>query len=64
MSVNELLSRAVLHKATLAATDNEKRNEALLKMADALRANTEKILAANALDLENADGKISEVMKR
>ncbi len=63
MTVNELLERAVSHKATLAATDNETRNRALCEMAAALRFHTKAILAANSLDLKNADGKISEVMK-
>jgi len=63
MTVMDLLSRAVLHKAELAATDNDKRNNALLCMADALRENTDSILAANELDIAAAEGKISEVMK-
>ncbi len=63
MTVNELLCRAAAHKSTLAAATNEQKNCALTKMAESLRAHTDSILAANAKDLENADGKISEVMK-
>ncbi len=63
MTVTELLKRAAAQKATLAATDNETRNRALCEMAKALRFHTKAILLANERDLENADGKISEVMK-
>ncbi len=63
MTVNELLDRAAAHKATLAAATNEQKNSALIKMAESLRAHTDSILSANGKDLENADGKISEVMK-
>ena len=38
------------------------KNQALLAMADHLLAATEEILAANALDMEAAKGKISDVM--
>ncbi len=41
---------------------SEKKNEALLRMADALIENTEGILSANTRDMEAAKGKISEVM--
>ncbi len=63
MTVNELLLSAAKHKATLAAADAEQKNNALMCAAESLRAHTEDILAANRIDLENADGKISEVMK-
>ncbi len=63
MTVTELLQKAVVNKPVLAATDDNKRNEALLSMAEALRENMAEILEANALDLAAADGKISEVMK-
>ena len=38
------------------------KNEALLAMADRLVADADAILAANALDVEAAEGSISEVM--
>ena len=39
----------------LALTDTDERNRALLAMADALQSNVAAILAANALDLQNAE---------
>ncbi len=46
----------------IACLNDEKINEALKKMADALIENAEKILAANALDIEAAMDTISPVM--
>ena len=46
----------------LAEISDEKINEALLEMADALISESDEILSANALDLEAARGNISEVM--
>ena len=40
----------------------EQKNKALTEMANALVQNTDLILSANAIDVENAKGKISEVM--
>ena len=40
----------------------EKKNAVLLAMADALEKDADKILAANAVDLENAKGVLPEVM--
>ncbi len=62
MTVNELLLKARRHKALLAASDNKKRNEALLAMAAQLREQKGEIIVANELDLAAAKGKISEVM--
>ena len=45
-----------------APLSTEKKNSVLLNMADALISHTEDILAANEIDLNNAKGKISEVM--
>ena len=45
-----------------APLSNEKKNAVLLNMADALIAHTKDILNANNTDLNNAKGKISEVM--
>ncbi len=42
--------------------DTKTKNDALLKMAKALLDNSDKILAANKIDIENAKGKISDVM--
>ena len=57
----ELLKRA---KAVsyLAPLSTEEKNNALFAMAKALVNNADSILEANALDLENAKGNISEVM--
>ncbi len=40
----------------------EQKNKALTEMANALVQNTDLILSANAIDVENAKGKISDVM--
>ena len=45
-----------------APLSSEKKNAVLLNMADALIAHTKDILNANNTDLNNAKGKISEVM--
>ncbi len=58
----DMLTAAKAAKAQIAALTTEQKNNALLKMADALLANTDDILAANAVDVENARGKISDVM--
>ncbi len=57
-----MLTAAKAAKAQVAALTTEQKNNALLKMADALLADTKNILAANAVDVENARGKISDVM--
>ena len=46
----------------LGLINDEKINSALFAMAEALVESTEKILEANALDVEAARGSISEVM--
>ena len=46
----------------ISSLSDEKINEALLSMADALIENTSEILAANALDVEASRGVISDVM--
>lgn len=56
----------ILKRAKAASNEaplsTEKKNAALLNMADALILHTAEILAANETDLNNAMGKISEVM--
>lgn len=56
----------ILKRAKAASNEaplsTEKKNAALLNMADALILHTAEILAANETDLNNAIGKISEVM--
>ncbi len=46
----------------LATLSGEKKNQALLAIADALENNADKILQANALDVEKAKGVLSESM--
>ena len=57
-----LLTAARTAKAQVSLLTTEQKNNALTKMADALIKNTEKILSANAIDVENSRGVISDVM--
>ena len=58
----EILQEAKAVKAVLCTLDTEAKNNALLKMADALEENCDFILSENVKDLEKAKGVISEVM--
>ena len=62
MTTMELLQQAKSAKSAMALADTETKNRALLAMADALEAGQKEILAANAQDLADARGKISDVM--
>ena len=62
MTTQELLQKAKAAAPALLVTDTQQKNRALLAMAEALEADTEAILRANAQDLEAARGSISEVM--
>lgn len=62
MATIDILSGAKRAKRSLALLDTKTRDGALLAMADALEANTARILAANALDVENAKDTLGEVM--
>ena len=62
MTTLEILKNAKAAAPVLAAASTEQKNQALLAMADALIANQEAILAANALDMEAAKGTVSDVM--
>ena len=57
-----MLEAAKAAKTAIAALTSEQKNQALHAMADALTANQEAILAANALDLDAARGTIPQVM--
>ena len=57
-----MLEAAKAAKTAVAALTAEQKNQALHAMADALTANQEAILAANALDLDAARGTIPQVM--
>lgn len=58
----KMLTAAREAKSAVASLTTEQKNNALFKMADALIANTQKILVANAIDIENSRGVISDVM--
>ncbi len=62
MTTKELLIAAKAAAPVLAAADTQTKNEALLAMADALIRQTPAVLAANALDLNAAQGHVSQVM--
>ena len=61
-TTQEILERAKKAAPELMLLGADVRNTALLKMADALEANAERILAANALDVEAARETIGDVM--
>ena len=58
----EILKNAKAAAVELGILDTEAKNAALLAMADALESSAESILEANAKDVENARGVLSEVM--
>ena len=60
--MKELLEQAKAAKPRVAALGTEKKNRGLLAMADSLEAHAGEILKANAEDLTQAQGKISDVM--
>ena len=62
MTTLEILKSAKEAVKTVLTLSTEQKNEALLAMADALEENVDFILAENALDIEAARGKISDVM--
>lgn len=62
MTTAELLENAAKQKRTVATATEAQRNEALERIADEITENADKIIAANAIDLENARGTISDVM--
>ncbi len=62
MTTQELLHRARAAKTAVALAGTDKKNAALLAMADALEARISPILAANAEDLAAARGTMSDVM--
>ena len=62
MTTKEILEAAKSTVRQLSGINDEKINEALFAMADALEANAERILRENSKDVELAKGKISPVM--
>ena len=60
--MKELLEQAKAAKSRVAALGTEEKNRGLLAMANSLEAHVGEILKANAEDLTEAQGKISDVM--
>ena len=60
--MKEMLTAAKAAKRQIAALTTDEKNAALNAMADALVAQSEEILKANALDMEAAKGTVSDVM--
>lgn len=61
-STFDILQEAKAVKSVLCTLDTETKNNALLKMAEALEENCDFILSENQKDMENAKGTVSEVM--
>ena len=62
MTTLEILKNAKACAPSLARATSAQKDQALLAMADALEAQAEEILQANALDMEKAQGKLSSSM--
>ena len=62
MTTLEIMQNAAKMRGVLAGISAEKKNEALLKMAEELENSQEEILRANALDVEASREKLGEVM--
>ena len=61
-TTQEILQNAKRAESELSILQSDIKNAALLKMAAAMEENREKILAANAVDIQNAQGNIPSVM--
>ena len=61
MKTSEIISRAVMAKRQLSLLDTEKKNRALMAMADSIEDNIDYILSQNNKDMEAAKGKLSDV---
>ena len=62
MKTSDILKNAVMAKNDMLLLNAKTKNEALLKMAEYLEKNTDKILDANRLDTEKAKNTVSDVM--
>lgn len=62
MTTQQLLENAKAAKLEAMLLDTDTKNAALLAMADKLTEHTDRILAANIVDVKNARGIISDVM--
>ena len=60
--MTEMLTLAKQAKKEVSVLTTQQKNDALLKMADMLIENNDKILEANKADIEKARGTVSEVM--
>ena len=58
----EILKNAKAAESELGILSTEQKNAALLKMADGIEARADEVLAANVVDIENAKGRIADVM--
>lgn len=58
----DMLTAARQAKKEVSVLTEKQKNNALLKMADALVSDTQKIIGANKIDIEKARGTVSEVM--
>lgn len=63
MTTSEILKTTAATKREIAALSEQKINAALMAIADGLNEDAEEILAANAQDMQAAQGQISEVMR-
>jgi len=64
MTVNELINIAVRTRTYAATLNTEQKNKGLLSMADSLILNSDDILAANRIDLENyGDGVMADRLR-
>ncbi|MBQ8394781.1 MAG: glutamate-5-semialdehyde dehydrogenase [Clostridia bacterium] len=61
-TTQEILKNAKAAESGLSVLSASIKNNALLAMADGLEAHADEILSANAVDVENARGTLSEVM--
>ncbi len=62
ITTKQILIDAKNSKNALISLSEQKKNSIIISMADALIENEKEILKANEIDLENAKGKISDVM--
>jgi len=62
MTTLEIMKAAKKAAGTIATASTELKNKALHAIADSLVAATDEILAANAIDVANAEGRITKVM--
>lgn len=62
MTTHDLLIKANSAKSSVALLSTEEKNRALTMMAQELVSRTNEIMAANALDVKDSEGKISPVM--